>query len=43
MSYYESSDLPPERRPTALLKKPYLIATMSEIVQQALASRPGAD
>lgn len=40
MSYYEASDLPPERRPTALLKKPYLIATMSEIVQQALAGRP---
>jgi signal transduction histidine kinase/CheY-like chemotaxis protein len=37
MSYFESEDLPENLRPTGMLKKPYLIATMSEVVQAALA------
>lgn len=36
MSYFESADLPENLRPTGMLKKPYLIATMSEVVKTAL-------
>lgn len=39
MSYFESSELPKHLRPTGMLKKPYLIATMSEIVRDALSRK----
>ena len=40
MAYFESDGLPEHLRPTGMLKKPYLIATMSEIVKDALSRRP---
>ncbi len=36
MAYFESDGLPEHLRPTGMLKKPYLIATMSEIVKAAI-------
>lgn len=36
MTYFESADLPENHRPTGMLKKPYLIATMSEVIKKAL-------
>lgn len=39
LSYLESADMPEHLRPTSLLKKPYLIATMAEVVRDAI-SRP---
>lgn len=39
MAYFESDGLPEHLRPTGMLKKPYLIATMSEIVKDALSRR----
>lgn len=41
LSYLESADMPEHLRPTSLLKKPYLIATMAEVVRDAI-SRPRA-
>ncbi len=37
MAYFESDGLPEHLRPTGMLKKPYLIATMSEIIQDAIS------
>lgn len=39
MVYFESDGLPEHLRPTGMLKKPYLIATMSEVVKDALSRR----
>jgi signal transduction histidine kinase/CheY-like chemotaxis protein len=36
LSYLESTELPEHLRPTSLLKKPYLIATMAEVVRDAI-------
>jgi len=40
-AYLESAELPEHLRPTSLLKKPYLIATMAEVVRDAI-DRPRA-
>lgn len=39
MAYFESDGVPEHLRPTGMLKKPYLIATMSEIVRDAISRR----
>ncbi len=39
MAFFESDGLPEHLRPTGMLKKPYLIATMSEIVRDAISRR----
>lgn len=36
MPYYEAGDMPEHLRPTGFLKKPYLIATMAEVVKAAM-------
>lgn len=36
MTYFESASLPENLRPTGMLKKPYLIATMSEVIKAAI-------
>lgn len=39
MSRAEAAEWSPDIEPTAFLKKPYLIATMAEVVREALANR----